>query len=201
MTIHRLAPLCPLVCLGGLAAVSLMAGTASAFQAEVGGTTYEVTTFRGSYSANASRFALPSNDGQMPWWENQNLATQFAAAVADGLGLTPGIVLPLLGRAAVGPLFATATDSAVVIGEVPIAVTRNSLYYQLGLTTTGTYPIRNFPPLPIPQSGFASDSLPYAVATEVRTPSVPAPLPLVGVGAAFGFSRRLRSRIKRSRPA
>lgn len=33
------------------------------------------------------------------------------------------------------------------------------------------------------------------------TQAVPGPLPLLGAGAAFGFSRRLRSRIKRARLA
>ena len=32
-------------------------------------------------------------------------------------------------------------------------------------------------------------------------PPVPGPLPLVGIGAAFGFSRRIRSRIKGARLA
>jgi hypothetical protein len=41
----------------------------------------------------------------------------------------------------------------------------------------------------------------WAVATFVPAPSgapVPGPLPLVGAAAAFGFSRRLRSRINKS---
>lgn len=34
--------------------------------------------------------------------------------------------------------------------------------------------------------------------TDIAIPNVPAPLPLLGAGAAFGFSRRLRRRIKTS---
>jgi MYXO-CTERM domain-containing protein len=34
-----------------------------------------------------------------------------------------------------------------------------------------------------------------------QTTETPGPLPLLGAGAAFGFSRRIRSRIKRARLA
>jgi hypothetical protein len=187
----------PIAVLGGVAAMALLPVSASAFQTVVGGKTYEVSTFTGSYSANSSRFTV----AEMPWFGNQSQATEFAAAVGAGLGLNPGIILPGIGRAGVGPLFASAKDVAVVLGEVPIPVTRNSLYYQVGPTTTGTYPFGTLPPLPIPQSGSASALLPYAVAREISTQSVPAPLPLVGAGAAFGFSRRVRSRIRRSTTA
>ena len=39
-------------------------------------------------------------------------------------------------------------------------------------------------------------SLPYAVATQIPAASAPGPLPFLGAGAAFGFSRKLRKRIK-----
>lgn len=204
MALFSLQSLRPIVVLGGVAAVVLLPVSASALQTVVvGGKTYEVDIFTGSYSANASKFALPPT-GQMPWWGSQSLATQFATAVADGLGLTPGNRppgvpgVPGFSGAGIGPLFTSATDFAVLIGEVPVPVTRNSLFYQVGPTTKGTYPFGTLPPLPIPQSGFASALLPYAVAREISTQSVPAPLPLLGASAAFGFSRRLRSRIRRS---
>jgi hypothetical protein len=182
--------------LGGVAAMALLPVSASAFQAVVGGKTYAVSTFTGSYSTNASKFALPANGGQMPWWGNQSLATQFAAAVADGLGLTPGFSIPgISGVTGVGPLFAASTGTIPFFGT---PVTNNSLYYQVGTITSGTYPFDGLPPLPVPRSGSLSALVPYAVATEVVTQSVPAPLPLLGAGAAFGFSRRLRSRIRRT---
>jgi hypothetical protein len=41
----------------------------------------------------------------------------------------------------------------------------------------------------------ASDSQTYAVASQILAPA-PGPLPLFGAAAAFGFSRKLRKRIK-----
>ena len=38
-------------------------------------------------------------------------------------------------------------------------------------------------------------------ANDFSQTSVPGPLPLLGAGAAFGFSRRIRSRIKGARLA
>jgi len=91
-----------------------------------------------------------------------------------------------------------------------------------GLTGVGTPNV----PLPLPQNTFMTDSFSgnndKAFANNVKnitvsqnfiagpsgrrlsafttefTQEVPAPLPLLGAGAAFGFSRRLRSRIKTS---
>jgi hypothetical protein len=198
VSLAPLGRLRPLALLGGVAAVALLPVSASAFQAVVGGKTYEVSTFTGSYSTNAAKFALPVNGGQMPWWGSQSLATQFAAAVADDLGLSPPINVPVVGLTGVGPLFAASTGTVTVPFLGPIPVTNNSLYYQVGQFASGTYPFGALPPLPVPQSGLGSDLVPYAVATEVVPQSVPAPLPLLGAGAAFGFSRRLRSRIRRT---
>lgn len=195
MALFSVQSLRPIVVLGGVAVVVLLPVSASALQTVVvGGKTYEVDIFTGSYSANASKFALPPT-GQMPWWGSQSLATQFATAVGAGLGLTPGFLLPIVGTAGVGPLFAASTGTLPFVGT---PVTNNSLYYQAGTITSGTFPFGGFPPLPVPQSGPFSALVPYAIATEVVPQSVPAPLPLLGAGAAFGFSRRLRSRIRRS---
>lgn len=188
-SLHRLRPR-PIAVLGGVALAVLLPVSASAFQTVVGGKTYEVSTFTGSYSANSGRFTI----AEMPWFGNQSLATQFAAAVGAGLGLTPGIPLPGVGTAGVGPLFAASTGTLPFIGT---PVTNNSLYYQFG-AISGTYPFSPLPPLTVPQSGPLSALVPFAVAREVVAQSVPAPLPLLGAGAAFGFSRRLRSRIQRS---
>jgi hypothetical protein len=144
-----------------------------------------VSTFSGSYSLNTGRFTT----AEMPWFGNQSLATRFASAVGAGLGLTPGIVLP-----GVGPLFAASTGNLPFITS---PVINNSLYYQVG-AISGTYPFSPLPPLTVPQSGSLSALVPYAVAREVIAQSVPAPCRCSGPGAAFGFSRRLRSRIRRS---
>lgn len=46
----------------------------------------------------------------------------------------------------------------------------------------------------------ASDADPMSINSWSLTVSVPGPLPLLGVGAAFGYSRRLRRRISTSQP-
>ena len=72
-------------------------------------------------------------------------------------------------------------------------MTNNALFYELG--TGLVVGIVTFSSLNIPRFGLVSTMLPYATTKEVF---VPGPLPLLGAGAAFGFSRRLRSRIRRS---
>lgn len=46
-----------------LAAISLSPGSAQALVVTVGGVQYDVTTFTGTYNANASKFALPRREG------------------------------------------------------------------------------------------------------------------------------------------
>jgi hypothetical protein len=52
----------------------------------IGGTNYDITTFKGSYVDNAAKFATPANSGLMPWWGNSGLAASFATAVGDKFG-------------------------------------------------------------------------------------------------------------------
>ncbi len=69
-----------------LAAISLSPGSAQAVLVTVGGVQYDVTTFTGSYNANTSKFALPTNGGVMPWYGSQSRALEFADAVGDTFG-------------------------------------------------------------------------------------------------------------------
>jgi len=150
-----------------------MPTSASAIQTVVGGKTYDVSTFFGSYNSNSSRFTT----AEMPWFGSQGLARDFATAVGNQLGVG------VLGQ---GPLFAYSTFS--LFGTV---LTTFNAVNALGLTIS-----------PVPILAGARNN--YAVAREVvpppapETESVPGPLPLMGAGVAFGFSRRLRSRIQRS---
>jgi hypothetical protein len=188
LTLSCIARLRSIAVLGGVVAVALLPVSAYAFQVVVAGQTYEMSKFTGSYNINAGMFALPPG-GMMPWYGNEALANQFAAAVGPGLGLNVDFAIPGLGKVATGPLFSYSIGS----GLLGLQVTNNALYYELTtplLIETGT-----FSPLNIPRSGLVSTILSYATAKEVF---VPGPLPLLGVGAAFGFSRRLSSRIRRS---
>lgn len=72
-----------------LAAISLSPGSAQAYVVTVNGVQYDVTTFTGSYNANTSKFETAANNGVMPWFDNQTMASQFAEAVGYKLGRLP----------------------------------------------------------------------------------------------------------------
>jgi len=152
-----------------LAAISLSPGSAQAYVVTVGGVQYDLTTFTGSYDDNTSKFETAANNGVMPWWGSQSLASQFAAAVGGNgnLGLPNGFF---------GPFFGWSFGGGRVSFETYYGIT--------GTTVSGTVPQN--------QSGR------WARATSITPPAAPAPgpLPLFGAAAAFGFSRKLRRRIK-----
>jgi hypothetical protein len=140
----------------------------------VGGLQYDVTTFTGSYNANSSKFATPANGGVMPWWGSSSAASDFAAAVATGLGAP--------NSSNEGPFF----GYAVVALDV------------------SQYRFRNGTPvLDIARKALSSTYAQATLYTAPAAAAAPAPgpLPLFGAGAAFGFSRRLRKRIQGARLA
>jgi hypothetical protein len=151
---------------------TLAAGHAQAYVVTVGGVQYNVTTFTGTYNANTSKFALPPG-GVMPWWGSQALANSFATAVGANLG-TPNSY----GGNTSGPVFAYQEGLGLLDGRnwcTASCMSNPDYYYST-----------------------AGESLVYAQATPLYTAPVPAPLPLFGAAAAFGFSRQLRKRIKRA---
>ena len=164
-----------------LAAISLSPGSAQAACAPgtpastcrvtVGGVNYDVTTFTGTYDANSSKFDLPANGGEMPWWSSptpsSSKAVDFATAVGNYFG--PNLYYAYYDLGA----------------SYPIPSTRFSVILWQGSNYTGS-------------GTGASASVKYAVAREVPY-TAPGPLPLFGAGAAFGFSRRLRKRIQGAR--
>jgi len=158
-----------------LAAGALTAGQAQAIVVTVNSQDWNVTTFTGKYNANTSKFALPSSGGVMPWWGNNSLASSFATAVGSSLGAVNR-------TGAWGPLFGYNTTSGpnrVLFGGFTIA---DNSSFSTGVTDTGT-------------------SYAWAQATPVSSPqaaAVPGPLPALGAAAAFGYSRKLRKRIKGS---
>ena len=62
------------------------AAPANTSRVTVGGLQYDVTRICTSYDADPGKFETPANSGVMPWWGNATLASEFASAVADGLG-------------------------------------------------------------------------------------------------------------------
>ena len=82
-----------------LAAISLSPGSAPACVVTVGGAQYDVSTFTGTYNDNTSKFETAANNGVMPWWGSESLASQFAAAIGGNLGVpnTGGLLGPFFG--------------------------------------------------------------------------------------------------------
>jgi hypothetical protein len=150
-----------------LAAISLSPGSAQAYVVTVGGVQYDVTTFTGTYNANISKFATPANGGVMPWWTGAAVGEGILAnAFATQVGL--GLGLPNSGT---GPAFGYRNFGGIQNFRVNSS---NTTFNQaVGHSQTFT----------------------YAQATLYTAP-VPGPLPLFGAAAAFGFSRKLRKRIK-----
>ncbi len=171
----RLAPAAATT-LAVLGCLALSATPASAIQVVVSGATYEVTTFTDSYDNASSRFTTT----EMPWWGNQTLAQNFRDAVGTSLGH------PNAGGF-LGPLFSYQTSGDP--GRCFTTLCVVSAIQYIGGTDDSNFE-------------FSSDSRAFAIATVVPPASnaVPGPLPLFGAAAAFGWSRRLRSRIASSRP-
>ena len=154
-----------------LAALSLSPGSAQAYVVTVGGLLYDVTTFTGSYNSNTSKFQTPANGGVMPWWGSSTLADEFATQVGSGLGQPNNLGAPF------GPVFAYATSGQNL----------RIYYYDSRYQSPSILSYDALPP---------GDSFTWA---QVNVSAVPAPLPLFGAAAAFGFSRKLRKRIQESR--
>jgi len=163
-----------------LVAISLSPGSAQAYVVTVGGVQYDVTTFTGSYDDNTSKFETAANNGVMPWWGSSSNATAFASAVGTNLG-TPNNPY--------GPLFAHSYDpnyedgTGVIISIVFADFIQGNTIFNNGIINPSD-----------PFTVYAQATL-YTAPTPAPAPA-PGPLPLFGAAAAFGFSRKLRKRIK-----
>jgi hypothetical protein len=171
----------------------LGAGQAHALVVTVNGQDWDVTTFYGTYIDNSTKFntETPVNGGVMPWFgigatETLDLlADVFATAVGGRLGFPNGPLAanePPTG----GPFFAWQVTSNPTVNDV---------------TLVGRYiSVSNCVPLGDPADcgldrGLVNDR---TEVTWAQATPVPGPLPVLGAAAAFGFSRKLRKRIKTS---
>ena len=131
---------------------------------------YDVTTFTGAYTDPLFTSKFTTTD--MPWWGDDTLAKSFASAVGGSSGLDGNF------GGVFGPFFAYAESG----GSVGLAVFNPS---------TG-----------VSGNTGLNKNTPWTFATATLAPSssasVPGPLPILGIAAAFGFSRKLRKRIKSS---
>jgi hypothetical protein len=152
----------------------LGAGQAQALVVNVNGQLYNVTTFTGTYAANTSKFNTAANGGTMPWWRNNFQAQQFSVAVNTQLGVVSSCPFPFGGTC--GPMFADSVVLSQFVQGLSWRTINGSPQQNVNALTANTY--------------F------YAMADLVQP--VPGPLPAFGAAAAFGFSRKLRKRIKHS---
>ena len=166
-----------------LAAISLSPGSAHALVVTVGGVQYDVTTFTGSYNGSTSKFAIAASGGVMPWWGSDSLAATFS----DVVGLSLGDPFNFIVGNNWGPYFAYRLVNGGNDGVGAAAYFMNPPIFGPGSYLIGSQA----------QGPSLDSSAVWAQATQVQVPaSVPGPLPLFGAAAAFGFSRKLRKRIK-----
>ena len=151
-----------------LAAISLSPGSAQALVVTVDGVQYDVTasTFTPNNNGNASKFETPADGGMMPWYGNSQLAIDFATTVGGVFGNRL--------------VYATNYNPNNLDGLNVAGIFWSTAYAPANYTGGATYG--------------KGDEM-YALATALPAPA-PGPLPLFGAAAAFGFSRKLRKRIK-----
>ena len=165
----------------------LGAGQAQALIVNVGGQSWNVSIFNGTYKDNAAKFALPANGGKMPWWGEVGSSTIFAEAVGTAFGY-PNLTYPGPGGngdgfpGPVGPFFTYSTPGISGSGENLVRSINAGYVYGSPYSASAGNP-----------TGFNSNDTLWFAEAEL---AVPGPLPALGAAAAFGFSRKLRKRIK-----
>ena len=146
-----------------------------------GADTYEISLLGPSEFSSA--FRTPGT-GNMFWWGSSSKAFAAATQVGDAWG---GLGYPIY-PGAVGPLFAYEPGTDPYDGATVVALMRIAGYEGEpggGLVESGAIV-------------YGGDVVNWASSRLVtnNTNNVPGPLPILGLAAAFGFSRKLRKRIK-----
>ncbi len=146
----------------------------------VSGQTYEIKTTSGVFGDGTNVGDIDLT--QTPWWDPTDIlgatARSFALAVGQGLGLLNEFGAP----DDAGPYFASGLLAPPPSVDVKSFFTEDNGVASLSVLAeeeVATYA--------------------YAVPFTPHPESVPAPLPVLGAAAAFGYSRRLRKRIARSK--
>ena len=157
--------------------------------------TYTINYITGDWNTVKSQIMGPTTTQK--WWGDSNLAGTLAGALMGSGVIPPGSMSPTITNTfqnfGIPPTITTnlffATSAAVIFPPANIPV------------VNGQTAISPFTGSAINFQVLQGTSYNWAVATFVPEPGgapVPGPLPLVGAAAAFGFSRRLRSRINKS---
>ncbi len=161
---------------------------ASPFNRTITGYSYNATAAGGLYAQpSGGSQALSANTSDTP------LALAFAAGAPTAVG---------------GYFYNTAIDFNVVNGVITVTanpgastqttVTASATNFFGWLDDSGT-PFTSLVITP-PTGVFAFATVDDLILGQAAPASVPGPLPLLGAAAAFGVSRRLRSRIAAARP-
>ena len=167
----------PAQALTACASVTTTLTAAQSCTIDDGGTTYSISLQTGTFP---NAFPSPSTT-TMFWWGDAIKAGSAASAVGGAFGFPNPIY-----SNPTGPLFAYA-----IHGPPPISIISRGIWtyggmgYNIELATSPS----------TTQTWATSYSQPAPAGPAA---SVPGPLPVLGVAAAFGFSRKLRKRTKRS---
>ena len=164
----------PAQALTSCASASAPLGTGDSCTIDYGGPTYDISLKTDTFT---NAFPSPSTTN-MFWWNNTTAAVAAVSSVGAAFG-TPNSLLPAY--AALGPYFAYEMNSFTVTA----ASNATGLVGTLGSTH-----------LLSSSRVWATSSVYAPSGGGGNSASVPGPLPILGLAAAFGFSRKLRKRIK-----
>jgi hypothetical protein len=179
-----------------LAMGALTAGQARAVIVNVDGLDYDVTTFTGNFNDITNNFTTAANGGIMAWWDKSSMAYDFPLAVSTSLRYWNSIDI----KPDNGPSFAVFKydDILHTTASLNLTATLNptfdlSLNTALHAPTLSGWLRHGGIILVAPSSTSTFDWAKFAPASSA---AVPGPLPALGAAAAFGYSRKLRQRIK-----
>lgn len=176
---------------------SLTAG----FNCTLGGFTFTFNSFSGFSNLDTISFSNPggtqfnySIQKDIPWVAGTKTLS-YSVAAPSGKVLTDYTALPA------SAVFGAKTGQFTVLGAAGSAIgkTRDNTNTMGFATYTGTLPTSDtFTATLDNLSGLGIETLQssYVVTNAPPTPAVPGPLPIFGAAAAFGFSRKVRNRIK-----
>jgi hypothetical protein len=154
---------------------------------------WDVTTVTGTYTNLAAQLRT------MPWWLQSNLAGEFATKVGAAFGspnsFPGGNNSPNFTDQNRGPYFAFADDSNDDEENGPLspATYSDSYWWSNGGNVGSSNPVSTI------ITASLNRTWAVAVLNNNNNTPVPGPLPVFGAAAAFGFSRKLRKRIKDSK--
>lgn len=160
--------------LGGFAVGTSLASAlpASALEVVVGGQRYELSVEEVAPTDQPAWFETLANGGRMPWWGDEVKASLFA----ERAGADLGPLGPDLPFSEFGPLFAFGFDQGDVLSVAQLIVPPAD--------SQGVFPTP------------ADAVYRFAVGTPLAPVStVPGPLPILGLGLSYAWSRQLRRRV------